>query len=503
MAKANEYVVGLDVGTQSTRVIIFDRDGKMVAKGARPHQPHMIRQPGWAEHPMGDLWNALTGACKDALAQFPGKLSEIKAFGLSTQRCTRVFVDKNGEFIQPIMSWLDIRTLVPHQPGPDYEGLYKLLTNSGYDCFRLTGRYADTSGNLSGIIYPFSQKTKDWIKDPVEFSKYNLTKDQLPELVDPGEVLGYLTPQAAFETGLPEGLPVIAGAGDKQVEVLGAGAIHEGQAYITCGTYAGFILVGKEYLEDPSLGCYIAPHPGAYHYEGYGVRRGFWNISWFARNFGCIAKNIMDTRGIPCEAALDSMAEKVPVGCEGLMFVPDFVPPSNEYRYRRGGFLGLDGRHTAAHMYRSILEGIAMSLKMNTDWMLNNIKKDVSEIRIGGGGSNSTVCMQIFADVFGIPVVRTTNPESCALGAAIDAAVGCGMYDNFEDAVEGMVHVRDTFEPYPYNHKFYTELIDEVYKDLRPTTDPMYSKAQKFWDRWDKENPEIVRHPASSGNQEM
>ncbi len=493
---ANEYVVGLDVGTQSTRVIIFDKAGKVVSNGSRQHQPHMIRQPGWAEHPMGDLWNAFTGACRDAIKDFSGELSEIKAFGLSTQRCTRVFVNNEGELIQPIMSWLDIRTLVPHQPGPDYEGMYKMLTNSGYYCYRLTGEYADTYGNLSGIIYPFSQETHDWLKDPEEFKKYNLTADQLPTLKAPGEVLGHLTAQAAFETGLPEGLPVIAAAGDKQVEVLGAGAINEGQAYITCGTYVGFILVGKQYLEDPSLGCYIAPHPGVFHYEGYGVRRGFWNISWFARNFGAITKNIMENRGISCEAALDLMAEQIPVGCEGLMFAPDFVPPSAEYRYRRGGFFGLDGSHTAAHMYRAVLEGIALSLKMNTDWMLNNIKKDVTEIRIGGGGSKSTVCMQIFADVFGLPVVRTTNPESCALGAAIDAAVGCGMYDSFESAVDGMVHIRDTFEPYPDRHKFYSELQEEVYKYLRPTTDPLYIKSQDFWDRWNVTNPDLVRYPA-------
>lgn len=113
----------------------------------------------------------------------------------------------------------------------------------------------------------------------------------------PEEILGHITAQAALETGLPEGLPVVAAAGDKQVEVLGAGAIDPGQAYITCGTYCGLLLVGDEYLEDPSMGCYLAAHPGRYHYEGYGVRRGFWTVSWFAHQFGCVAQKLMGEPG--------------------------------------------------------------------------------------------------------------------------------------------------------------------------------------------------------------
>jgi sugar (pentulose or hexulose) kinase len=140
-------------------------------------------------------------------------------------------------------------------------------------------------------------------------------------------------------------------------------------------------------------------------------------------------------------------------------------------------------------MYRAVLEGIALSLKSNVDWMLSDIHKDIKEIRIGGGGSNSTVGMQIFADVFGVPIVRTTTTESCALGAAIDAAVGCGMYPSFDEAVAGMVHIRDRFEPYPENHRFYTELLDRVYSKVRPATDPVYMESQAFWDEWGEKKP--------------
>lgn len=489
----NEYVIGLDVGTQSTRVIIFDKDGNVASKGSRPHQPHMIRQPGWAEHPMGDLWNAFLGACHDALAGFPGELSEIKAFGLSTQRCCRAYINEKGELLQPLMSWLDIRTLDFHQPGPAYDHLYKLLTNSGYYCYRLTGLCKDTYANLTGPTFPFSEATHTWLTDPEAFAQHNLRMDQLPELAAPGDVLGYLTAQAAEETGLPVGLPIVAAAGDKQVEVLGAGAINNGQAYITCGTYCGFLLVDSEYTESPSLGCYSAAHPGKYHYECYGVRRGFWSVSWFVRNFGSVAQKLMDSRGISCEDALNVMAEQIPIGCEGLMFIPDFVPPTADMPYRRGGFLGFDGRHTAAHMYRSVLEGIALSLKSNVDWMINDTQKKVTEIRIGGGGSKSTIGMQIFADVFGLPVIRTTNPESCALGAAIDAAVGCGMYPDFDAAVDGMVHIRDRFEPYPEHHAFYSDLLKRVYVKARPATDPLYIESQRFWDEWNAKAPDLVR----------
>ena len=143
-------------------------------------------------------------------------------------------------------------------------------------------------------------------------------------------------------------------------------------------------------------------------------------------------------------------------------------------------------------MYRAVLEGIALSLKANIDWMIGNIRKDIEEIRIGGGGSNSTIGMQIFADVFGVPVVRTTNPESCALGAAIDAAVGCGMYPGFEEAVSGMVHIRDRFEPYSSSHKFYSELLERVYNEIRPATDGVYQKSQQFWETWSAKESELL-----------
>lgn len=481
-----QYVIGLDVGTQSTRVIIFDKHGAPVSTGVRKHLPHMINRPGWAEHPDGDVWNAFVGACHDALDAFTGDISEIKAFGLSTQRCARAYVDENAELLHPLMSWLDIRTLDYHQPLPEYENTYKLLTNSGWYCAKLTGEFKDTTANLTGITFPYSEVTHTWVTDEEEFKKHNLRRDQLPDLVAPGEVMGYITAKAAAETGLPEGLPVVASAGDKQAEVLGAGAVDDGQAYITCGTYCGLQLVGSEYLEDPSLGCYTAANPGKYHYEGYGVRRGFWTVSWFARNFGAVVSGMMAELGLSCEAALDRLAEKVPMGCEGLMLIPDFVPPSADKPYRRGSFLGFDGRHTVAHMYRAVLEGIVMSLKLNIDWMLNDIHKDIQEIRIGGGGSNSTICMQIFADVFNRPVIRTTTSESCALGAAIDAAVGCGMYADFDEAVDGMVHIRDRFEPIPENVAFYAEFLDKVYSKAREATDSLYIASMNFWNERDK-----------------
>ena len=490
---AEEYIIASDVGTQSTRIMIFDKNGNVVSRGVRKHKPHVIRKPGWAEHPEGDLWNAFKGACREAMDGFKGDVSEIKAFGLSTQRCVRVYLDKDGNVMQPIMSWLDNRTLHYFDPNPPYDKTYKLLTNSGYYTYLMTGELKDTCANLNGITYPVDRVKRCWIEDDKEFAKYNLRRDQLSELVDPGTVMGYVNSWAAEELHLPEGLPVVAAAGDKEAEALGGGAVEDGQLYITCGTYCGPALIGSEYVEGPSIGCNIAANPGKFTYECYGVRRGFWMVSWFARNFGPIVKDMMDREGIICEEALNRLAEQVPPGCEGLMLIPDFVPPSASMPYRRGSYLGFDGRTTAAHMYRAILEGMAMTIKMNLDWMKEDIKKDVKEIRIGGGGSNCELGMQIFSDVLNVPVVRTTNPDCCTLGAAICGAVGSGIYKNFDEAVKGMVHVRDSFTPDPDRNEFYEALIKNVYSKVRPITDEIYKAEYDFWEEWDEKAKKLAK----------
>lgn len=173
-------------------------------------------------------------------------------------------------------------------------------------------------------------------------------------------------------------------------------------------------------------------------------------------------------------------AEKVPAGSDGLMTVLDWLAPVDA-RYKKGIMIGFDGRHTRGHMYRSLLEAIAMTLKKHVDDMCNEVHVTLDKLIITGGGSNSDLFMQIFADVFNLPVVRNEVNGAAGLGSAICAAVATGVYGSFEEAVENMVRVKDEFTPNPVNTELYDKLR-VVYQGITVHTDEILKKSYEIFE---------------------
>lgn len=147
---------------------------------------------------------------------------------------------------------------------------------------------------------------------------------------------------------------------------------------------------------------------------------------------------------------------------------------------KKGIMIGFDGRHTRAHIYRSLLEAIAMTMKGHVDDMCNEVNVNIEKLIITGGGSNSDLFMQIFADVFQIPVVRNEVNGAAGLGSAICAAVATGVYGSFDEAVENMVRIKDEFQPNPENAELYTKLR-EVYKGITVHTDEILKKSYEIF----------------------
>lgn len=476
-----KYVIGVDIGTQSTRIIIYDQFGMIVSEGKQNHIPLYQPGPGMAEHPGDDIWDSFRKACRSAINNFSGNIKEISAIGLSSQRCALALVNENGKLLFPIMSWLDKRTYVPIESLDIYSEVKKYLTCSGYICKKLTGEFNDTVSNFVGQ-WPMDNDNWCWSNDPAVIEHYNMPLDKLATVKLPGTVLGYVTEEGSSETGLPVGCAVIATAGDKQVESLGGGAYKDGQAYVSCGTFVGCDIVGsKNRTDGTAFWSFLGGIPHTYNYEGNGVRRGFWTVSWFRNQFGEAVRDDCEKLGAIPEEIFNNEAEQVPAGCDGLITIPDWAPPSDK-QYRKGAMIGFDGRHTRGHMYRSILEGIALSLKNNTDEMCNELGIELKNLNIGGGGSLSRVGMQIFSDVFGIPVITNKVYESCSLGAAIEAAVGAGIYKTFDEAVPNMVHTREIYYPNEENVKIYKQLNETVYKEARNHLDPMLKEISKLVD---------------------
>lgn len=243
---SNKYLMGVDVGTQSAKVVIFDLSGKIVCEGKQALRKMDIPAPLLAEHPDDDLWDSLKVAFRRAMADFTqlgGRGEDILAMGVCIIRCCRVLLKKNGELAYPVINWMDKRLNRPYEYIDAYKDVHYVTTTSGYITHRLTGEFKDTCANYIGW-WPMDNDTLDWSKDPEAWKSCNLTRDRVFDVVKPGEILGHLSEIAAKEVGLPSGIPVVATAHDKAVEALGAGSLDEGVALISLGTYIGAMVHG-------------------------------------------------------------------------------------------------------------------------------------------------------------------------------------------------------------------------------------------------------------------
>ncbi len=421
----SQYLMGVDVGTQSAKVVIFDVDGQVICEGKQALRKMDIPAPLLAEHPDDDLWDALQIAFRTAMQKFHQQgrhASDILAMGVCIIRCCRVLLKANGELAYPVINWMDKRLNKPYEYIDAYQGVRYVTTTSGYITHRLTGEFKDTCANYIGW-WPMDNDTLDWSTDPATWQSCNLSREQVFDVVRPGEILGHITDSVAKKLGIPAGIPVIATAHDKAVEALGAGSLDEGVALISLGTYIGAMVHGHENVKDAkNFWPFQASIPNHYLYECMGVRRGMWTISWFRDQFGAAALADTADQGESIEELLNREAEKIPAGCEGLLTIHDWAPPS-EAEFRKGAMIGFDGRHTRGHMYRSVLEGIAFTMKNHMDKMAAELKTPFKSLIISGGGANSDVFMQIFADIFGIPTRRNVMKGSAAIGCAINAGV--------------------------------------------------------------------------------
>ncbi|WP_233448829.1 FGGY-family carbohydrate kinase [Paenilisteria weihenstephanensis] len=474
MQMTKKYIIGIDGGSQSSKVVIFDLEGTIVSEGKCDLQPMHLAENGVVEHPDDDLWDSLIVASKAAMDNFPGNKADIIGLGLCTIRFCRALLKKDGSLASPVMSWMDARVSKPYVH-EDADVAY-VTTTSGYVTQRLTGEFVDTAANYQGQ-WPIDTDTWAWSEDETVIQQFGIPREMLFELQMPGSILGQVTKEAAHAMGIPEGIPVVATANDKAVEALGAGLLAENTALISLGTYIAAMIPGHDNPKGTTaFWTNFASTPHQYLYESNGIRRGMWTVSWFKELLGDDIMLKAHQDGHSVEEYLNREAQQVPAGSDGLMTVLDWLAP-DDAPYRKGMMIGFDARHTRAHMYRSILEAIALTMKNRVDEMSAELGITLDKIIISGGGSNSALLMQIFADVFGIPAMRNEVNGSASIGAAICVAVALGVYPNFEIATSKMARMRDQFEVQEGNQVLYRRINQEVYRDITKSTDTILKKA--------------------------
>lgn len=470
-----DLFLAIDGGSQSTKASVIDKFGVVHASASVPLRPYELGPDGRAVHPDDDLWDTLVAASRAVLSTFAasgGDSSDIVAIGLCGIRFCRALIGSDGRLVEPVLSWMDARVSQPLKSvGPDVS---LVASAGGYLAVRLTGERRDSAASYQGM-WPIDPVTRQWSASAAEITRTAMPLELLPSLVDPAGFLGEVLPTASSETGIPAGLPVYATGNDKAVEALGSGLVEGGSVLLSLGTYIAAMTVGDELVKgDDRFWVNAAAVPGRYLYESVGIRRGMWTVTWLRQLVAAALPG--DTDPAAVQQWLEANAVGVPPGCGGLFTVPDWLAPGHA-PYRRGAILGLDASHQAAHLYRSVLEGIVMTMFGHTEAMESALDLPPGRVIIAGGGSRSALMSQVVADVFGRPVERSTVPDAAGLGAAICAAVGHGTHPDFESAVREMVRPGAQVVPGKAAAAAYARIL-ESYREITRYTDPLFRRLE-------------------------
>jgi xylulokinase len=342
----------------------------------------------------------------------------------------------------------------------------------GFLVQRLTGKFTTSlaSADSFGLI---DAGHDAWAEDLI--TGIGLRPEQFCDTVRPGEVIGEVTAEAAKATGLPAGIPVVAGLGDGQAACLGAGVTSLDRAYFNLGTAVTGGPIEREYVTDPSCRTLYGGAPGTYLLESV-LRGGMATMTWFMRNFGDSLDSKADFD------RYEAAARKVGPGAAGLVLVPYWNAVMNPYydNSASGIIVGWRAGHGRNELFRAVEEGICFEFKLAMEGIQDATGQRIEEFVILGGGSNSDLWCQISADILGATVTRAHTVEATNLGAGILGAYGVGWYPSVEEAASAMTDTTESFQPDDQTSRRYATLFEDVYRPLFPGVQPALQRLAQL-----------------------
>jgi sugar (pentulose or hexulose) kinase len=499
---AVDLVVGIDSSTTSTKAIAWDREGRAVAEGRAP-VPMRSPRGGWFEQEPEDWWAALVASLRDLGAGVA--LGRIAALSISNQRETVGFLDEAGRSVRPAMLWLDERsredvdlvsalfgrerlievTGKTPDPTPAVYSLHWLRRKEpehhartawivdvhGYLAHRLTGRRVTSWGSAD----PHGTYDLGRMAYAEELIRaVGARPEQFFPAVRPGTVIGEV---ASGATGLRPGTPVVAGGGDGQASGLGTGVLGPGRAYLNLGTASVSGVYSAGYRTGPEFRTLTSLSGEGYILE-LCLRTGSFLTDWtVTRLFGA------DPKADPgVYDRLEREAEAVAVGAEGLLLLPYWSGAMTPFwdPDARGALVGLGAGHGRGHVYRALMEGVALDEAMGLDSIEAALGGAVDELVTIGGGARSALWRRIVADATGKPVRVSETVEASCLGAGMLAAVGAGWFRDAREAAAAMGGaVALTVEPDPGRHARYREVL-AAYRELYPALSATFARLAKL-----------------------
>ena len=502
-------LLGIDIGTSGTKAIAVDETGVLVASASVEYEL-LTPQPLWAEQRPRDWWEATCTVCQKIVAQVGAE--NIASVGLSGQMHGLVMLDANGQVLRDAILWCDQRTqpqcdqmtarvgrdvlvqetanpvltgftapkilwVREHEPRIAERAAMHLLPKD-YVRFELTGEYATEVSDASGTSL-LNVPKRQWSERVC--AALDISLDTLPKVYESFEVSGRVSAKGAQATGLREGTPVVGGGGDQAAGAVGNGIVRSGIISVASGTSGVVFAFADTPTVDPQLRMHTFCHavPGKWHIMGVMLSAGG-SLRWFRDTLSTQEKSVASRLGIDPYELITREAAQVGAGSEGLLFLPYLTGERTPHPdpLARGAFVGLTVRHTKAHMARAVLEGVSFGLRDSLE-IMKSMGISIGNARASGGGAKSEVWRQIQADVFGLPLSTIAIDEGPALGAALLAGVGAGIYSSVEDACDTVVKTKEAARINEADAAVYDRLYSS-YSALYPALQSTFAHLSQF-----------------------
>jgi len=494
-----KYLIGIDLGTSGTKTVLFDENGIAICSATEEYPLYQPKN-GWAEQDPLDWWNACIITLKKVLEESKINPGDISGIGFSGQMHGLVMLDEKCEVIRNSIIWCDGRTVdecaeitervgasrlveitanhaltsftagnilwVRNNEPENYKRCRHILLPKDYLRYKLTGTLGAEPSDASGMnLLDITKRV--WSKEVL--SKLEIAPEMLPDVHESSDIAGYITSEAAALTNLKEGTPVVFGGGDNAAAAIGTGVVEKGKAFITIGTSGVIFAHSDSVAVDPNgrVNTFCAAVPDSWVVFGCTLAAGM-SLQWLRNNFFLAEMKVAEGLGQDPYNLMTAQAERVPIGANRLIFMPYLMGERSPILdpNARAVFFGLSAIHTKYDMLRSVMEGVIYAQRQCLD-VHRSMGIEFNEIYATGGGGTSPLWRQMIADIFDLPVVTIQNREGPALGAAILAGVGTGLYKSIPEACKKIIKTNPAQNPISENSKQYAPYY-QLFCDLYP-----------------------------------
>ena len=490
--------LGIDTSTTSSKALLIDENGTVVAVASSPHTLQ-TPLPLWSEQDPQEWWEAVAHSIHSVLEKAGIGGEAVGAIGLTGQMHGLVLLDEAGKVLRPAILWNDQRTqsqcdeihrrvgkerfiqitgnvaltgftapkiLWVQENEPEiYQKVKHILLPKDYIRYRLTGEFAMDKADGAGTVL-FDLKARTW--SPEILQALEISPDWLPPTFEGPEFTGSISEAAASVTGLVVGTPVAAGGGDQAAQAVGVGAVEPGIVGVTVGTSGVVFATTPSALIEPEgrLHAFCHAVPNLWHFMGV-MLSAAGSLQWYRDTLA---------PGISFEGLLKE-AESAKPGCEGLQFLPYLSGERTPYPdpMARGGWIGLTTRHTRAHISRALIEGVSFGFKDIFSLIQSAGLGTVTQVRASGGGMKSAFWRQILASILETELVTVNTTEGAAYGAALLAGVGAGNWPDVLTACQAAIVITGRTQPDPEQVAIYQKQYP-IYQALYPALASIFHK---------------------------